>query len=71
MLARVLASANLKLIGTHSSPDGTKTAKVYRNADYNEYQVKHFTGTQHDPVADYFTDDKQDAHDTAKHWVGL
>lgn len=57
----------LKLIATHSN--GNDHAKVYRNSEYNEYQVKYHKNGKHLKNADSFHDDKEDAHATAKHQV--
>lgn len=58
-----------KLIKTHTSADGKKVAKVYRDAEWDEYHVKHYTDGKYHSKADYHTDDKDDAHNTAKHFV--
>ncbi len=43
------------------------TAKVFRNPEFDEYQVKFYNpeGIKY-PDADYFTDDKEDALCTAR-----
>jgi hypothetical protein len=56
-------SSPLRLMKTIG--EGKKTAKVYKNPSSGEYQVKHFLDGQHQKKADYFTDDKDDAHGTA------
>jgi hypothetical protein len=48
---------------------GPHDAKVYRNTETGEHQVKFYTDGKHHSKADYYTDDKQDAHGTAT--VGL
>lgn len=56
-----------KLIGTHEHEDGVHVAKVYKDPEYNEYQVHFYKNEKHmgeGPV--YYTDDKNDAHSTAK-----
>ena len=58
---------NLRLIQTHVN--GDKTAKVYKNKDHGEYQVKFHTGDVYHKDNDYFSDDKNDAHTTAKSWI--
>lgn len=58
-----------KLIGTHTSKDGSRCAKVYRDSEWDEYHVKHYKDGKHQTKADYHTDDKDDAHGTAKHFV--
>lgn len=57
----------LKLI--HTDSKGNRSAKVYRDHEYNEYRVKHFTDGKHHKKADYHTDDKLDAMSTADHWL--
>lgn len=55
-----------RLISTHGT--GEHTAKVYKDAEYNEYQVHFFKGGKHmgeGPVS--FHDDKADAQNTAEH----
>jgi len=54
----------LRLMKTHS--EGGNTAKVYKNPDYNEYQVKYFKDGVHQKKADSFHDDSADAHDSAQ-----
>ena len=52
----------------HTTAMGTvHTVKVYRDAEYNEYVVKQWSG---DVLQDseYFTSDKKDALDTAN-WI--
>jgi hypothetical protein len=56
-------SSPLRLMKTIG--EGKKTAKIYKNPGSGEYQVKHFLDGQHQKKADYFTDDKDDAHGTA------
>lgn len=41
------------------------TAKMYRNAAYDEFVVKFYTDGVHHVDADYFTNDQTDAKDTA------
>ena len=56
-------SSPLRLMKTIG--EGKKIAKVYKDPSSGEYQVKHFLDGQHQKKADYFTDDKEDAHGTA------
>ena len=60
-----------KLIGTYDN--GNHTAKVYHlSGEHNEgdpYHVKLFKDGKHHEPADYFTNDKDDAHSTAKDMV--
>lgn len=53
----------------HTASKGNRTAKVYRDSDNQEYHVKHFTDGKHHEKADYYTNDKEDAHATAQHWL--
>lgn len=39
-------------------------ARVYRDAEWNEYRVRIYLNGQLNAAADYHTSDKQDAHDT-------
>lgn len=43
----------------------TATTKITRTD--GEYRVRLFIDEEYQPGADYFTDDKEDARDTAKH----
>lgn len=54
---------------TKTVGEGKKTAKIYKNPDSGEYQVKHFIDGAHQKKADYFTDDKEDAHGTASYFT--
>lgn len=49
----------------HEITFGARTAKVYRDSNWNEYRVRLYARGRLDEAADYFTDDKQDAIDTA------
>jgi hypothetical protein len=65
----------LRLIKAHTSADGAKTAKVYKDLEWGEYRVKHFTDGNHHQDADYHTsgtdkEDLEDAHNTARAWLG-
>jgi hypothetical protein len=61
-----------KLEGTYSHSNGNQS-KVYKlSGEHNEgdpYHVKLFKGGKHHEPADYFTNDKEDAHATAKSMV--
>ena len=57
---------NLRLISTHTGPKG-HVAKVYKDKDWGEHRVRFYSPEgKHDTESDYHTDDKEDAHDTAK-----
>lgn len=47
--------------------DGNRQAKIYKKGD--EYVVKHYENGKYKPEADYFTDDKEDAHGTASYFL--
>jgi hypothetical protein len=50
--------------------NNSKVANVYRNVEFDEYEVRFsVNGEDLDSDADYFTNDKQDAIDTAVNWV--
>lgn len=55
---------SVKKVGEHT--EGRHSAKIYKDSNLGEYQVKLHTDGKHLPDADYFTDDKDDAHRTAK-----
>lgn len=59
----------MRLLKTHTSADGKKQAKVYRDAEWEEYRVKHYTDGKHHTEADYHTDDKEEAHHHANRHV--
>jgi len=46
--------------------NGTHTVKVKYHSAWNEYRVQLDTAGKHIEAADYFTDDKQDALNTAQ-----
>ena len=48
-----------------------KRAVVYYNAEYEEYSVTFFRGAVKQIGADYFADSKQDAINTAMHFVNF
>jgi len=51
-----------------TGPKGT--AKIYRDAEWQEYRVKFFTPEgEHLKEADHHTDDKGDAKQTAETWA--
>ena len=49
----------------HIETLGDKTAKVYRDSDFDEYRVRLYIGGKLHARADYFTGDKSDAISTA------
>lgn len=55
----------LRLVKTYKGPNG-HVAKVYKDQDWGEYRVKHFSPEgKHLEKADYHTDDREDANDSA------
>jgi hypothetical protein len=58
---------SLKKVGEHEN--GKLKATVHHDAEWNEYRVKFHRDGVHQKDADYHTDDKEDAHGTAKHFV--
>lgn len=48
---------------------GNYSVKVYRDTDWNEFVVRFFENGIHQLDADYYTDDKDDAIDTAGRWL--
>jgi len=59
-------STPLKTKGKYVSDDGRHVAKVRHDKDYGEFRVEIHSDGVHNKNADYHTDDKEDAHDTAK-----
>jgi hypothetical protein len=58
----------LKLVKTYTN--GNKTAKVYKDHEWEEHRVKFYTDGVHHKEADHHSD-AEDAHSTAKHWAGI
>lgn len=56
----------MRLIATIHKAAAEATAKVYKDTDWGEYRVQFYRAGQHLIDADYHTDDKEDAHDTAR-----
>lgn len=48
---------------------GNRTAKVYRDTEWEEWRVQHYLDGKHQIKADYHTPEKDDAHNTAASWV--
>lgn len=53
----------------HTVKENDKEAKVYWNSEVKEYRVSFYLNGNKLYCADYFTSDKEDAIDTANHWV--
>lgn len=49
----------------HTAACDTNVVKVYRDAAHDEFVCKVYSNGKHYEPADYFTNDKQDAIDTA------
>lgn len=62
-----LDEASLRQKGRYEN--GERKATVHRDVDWNEYRVKHHINGVHQKEADYHTDDKEEAHQHADHWV--
>ena len=62
-----------KLIQKRASASGARQARVYRDAEWDEYVVKFDermgTAWIHREAADYHTSDKQDALFMAANWL--
>jgi hypothetical protein len=54
-----------KLKATHVHPETGKTAKVYRDAEWQEWVVEFFIAGVKKEGASYHTDDRADAEGTA------
>jgi outer membrane protein assembly factor BamE (lipoprotein component of BamABCDE complex) len=55
--------------GEYTSENGRHKAVVHRDAEWDEYRVQFHKDGVHQKKADYHTDDKEDAHSTAKYHV--
>jgi len=60
-------SEALRLVKTYEH-NGRK-AKIYKDNEWGEHRVKFYTHGKHHKDADHHTDDSDDAHGTAKHWL--
>lgn len=56
----------MRLINTIHKASEALTVKTYKDTNWNEYRVKTYIEGQHQIDADYHTDDKEDALDTAR-----
>lgn len=57
----------MKKVGEYEN--GNRKATIHRDAEWDEYRVKHHVDGVHQKDADYHTGDKDDAHMTAKSFV--
>jgi hypothetical protein len=69
VVSNPLSTAVLEALKAAGKPHAHRQAKVYRNAFDNFYVVKLYVDGKHYEPADYETDDKQDAIDTANAMV--
>lgn len=60
----------MRVVETVGSVSSGRFARVYRDSEWNEYRVRFFRGGKYESAADYHTDDKQDALDTATFVIG-
>ena len=61
----------MKLVKTFPTSSQNRSAKIYRDSDYNAYLVKLYDNGKYNANADYETDDLQDAIGTAEHYINL
>lgn len=59
----------LRLVLSVGSQHKGKTAKVYRDSEWDEYRVKFYRIGVYQKDADMHTDDKDDAIGTAEHFT--
>lgn len=52
-----------------NNPSTTRQAKVYRDAEWQEWVVQFYRNGAKLTDASYHTTDEVDAHQTARHWV--
>lgn len=65
-----MARRLIKVIASLSNPQANpRVAKVYRDAEWNEYRVVFCFGDSKNDAATYHTDDKDDAISTGQTWV--
>jgi hypothetical protein len=59
-----------RLLHSYDSADGRRSAKVYRDNEWDDHVVKYYKNGVHQKNADsHHYDDKEDAHSSAKHFV--
>lgn len=56
---------SIRKIGHFENTKNGTTAKIYRDAEWNEYRVKFFKDGEYQPNSDYHSDTKTDAYETA------
>lgn len=61
----------LRLIETITNNEQGRVAKVYRDAEWQEYRVRYFENGQHLTEADYHCDDKSEAQSNARRFTWL
>jgi hypothetical protein len=62
--------APLRLIKTHTSTDGNRIAKVFKGDD-EDFHTQHFKDGKHIKKLDAHTDYENDAHASAKTFIGI
>lgn len=58
----------MRKIATHFSSDKSREAIIYRDSEFAEYKVAFYLDGDKQSEADYFTDSRLDAEDTAKYF---
>lgn len=60
-----------RLLKTYGDINGPRSAKVYKDSEWDDHIVKYYRNGVYQTAADsHHYDDKEDAHDTAKHFAG-
>lgn len=59
----------LRKLGVFFNQITDKKAEIFRDTEWEEFRVKFYRQGQYQIHADYHTDDRKDANDTAAHWV--
>jgi hypothetical protein len=59
----------LRRLETISNMTTGREARVFRDAEWQEWRVKFYQAGQHLAEADYHSDDKGDAQFTARSWA--
>lgn len=61
--------ASNKKLGTIAGACNFKSADIYYSSEFDEYVVKFWYAGDCNDDADYYTDDRKDAFDTANNWA--
>ena len=69
--AAILASDGDKIEegNSYTSKDGTRKSVVGKKNEWGQHVTKYYKDGKHQEKADSHDDDKDDAHDNAKHYV--